>query len=556
MLPSAGLFKKLPCPEYPKCPRLTCVFSHETPKVQPKRKLPPTSGEISQAQQHASKMLKQVDNGSTAVHKKAIGSQPIAPSVRQTQQRPLNRIPPRQPQPTIQQRSTVISLASTAVSTHTSPLPSESQRITHITAAAATKHATPGGSSGTNSNSRVTTTTTAGAGPPRIASDIRSHAPLKLRQVTAQKLYEQFSRIYEPLGNPGLATEHAQRQEKAILGQTTNPAGYKQMAMTALIQLKKRPLATSAVDIGIDGEWTPPQPGDGGGEGETLSAKARIYVLTPEQMKNMGYPELPVGEGIIEEEESPIGTTKKCDRCKQEYIVKEMLNSADETACVFHYGRMHMTMSFGEKQRVYSCCGDSFSSPGCAKGPHVYKDTSVKQMHSKIRYISTPKEKPEDWRALVALDCEMAYTTAGMELIRLTAIDENEKLLIDELVFPSSMVIDLNSRYSGIKTLAGATHNLDSVRQELFKYVNEDTILMGHGLENDLNAMRILHGNVIDTAALFPHPKGLPFRYGLRVLSAKYLSRFIQESVEGHDSFEDAKTCIELLKVFLRTATK
>lgn len=69
-----------------------------------------------------------------------------------------------------------------------------------------------------------------------------------------------------------------------------------------------------------------------------------------------------------------------------------------------------------------------------------------------------------------------------MELIRLTAIDSQANMLIDELVFPSHMVIDLNTRYSGIKTLAGAKHNLESIRQELFKYINADTILLGHGL--------------------------------------------------------------------------
>ena len=78
-----------------------------------------------------------------------------------------------------------------------------------------------------------------------------------------------------------------------------------------------------------------------------------------------------------------------------------------------------------------------------------------------------------------------------MELVRLTAIDENCKTLLDELVFPSHMIVDLNTRYSGIQTLAGATHNLESVRKELFKYVDANTILLGHGLENDMNALRV-----------------------------------------------------------------
>lgn len=69
-----------------------------------------------------------------------------------------------------------------------------------------------------------------------------------------------------------------------------------------------------------------------------------------------------------------------------------------------------------------------------------------------------------------------------MELVRITAVDEHNKTLLDELVFPSHMIIDLNSRFSGIKTLEGAKMDLATVRKELFKYVDSDTILLGHGL--------------------------------------------------------------------------
>jgi RNA exonuclease 1 len=30
---------------------------------------------------------------------------------------------------------------------------------------------------------------------------------------------------------------------------------------------------------------------------------------------------------------------------------------------------------------------------------------------------------------------------------------------------------------------------------------------VGHALENDLSALRMLHANVIDTAMLYPHPR-------------------------------------------------
>jgi len=42
---------------------------------------------------------------------------------------------------------------------------------------------------------------------------------------------------------------------------------------------------------------------------------------------------------------------------------------------------------------------------------------------------------------------------------------------------------------------------------------------------------------------------GLPWRFGLKYLANKYLQRFIQDGTDGHDSYEDSKTCIDLVKL-------
>ncbi|KAG2227724.1 hypothetical protein INT45_004766 [Circinella minor] len=395
-------------------------------------------------------------------------------------------------------------------------------------------------------------------GPPNIVPTLNCHAPLKMRQLISQRLYEQFLRIYQPIlsNHPTLATEHTKSQESFILEKTSNQAGYKQMATNILMNLKKRPEALNDQDMGIDGEWEDPITKE---QQKVITlTKVTKCILSTEEMEKMGYPLITIINNNKEDEKrnggETIGSKKICDRCKKEYIVKDVLQENDLTLCQFHHGKMRMVMNRGEKLRQYTCCDESYGSMGCAKGPHVYKDENVQDLHAKIPFISTPEGgSAKNKRIVVALDCEMAYTTAGMELVRLTAIDEHCKVLLDELVFPSHMVIDLNTRYSGIKTLAGARHNLDSVRKELFKYVDANTILLGHGLENDMNALRLIHPKIIDTAALYPHPKGLPYRYGLRVLSTKILQKFIQDSTEGHDSFEDAKTCVDLLEKYLKS---
>ena len=46
------------------------------------------------------------------------------------------------------------------------------------------------------------------------------------------------------------------------------------------------------------------------------------------------------------------------------------------------------------------------------------------------------------------------------------------------------------------------------VPQERFLgLVSAETLLVGHALENDLRVLRVLHGRVVDTAILYPHPK-------------------------------------------------
>ena len=59
-------------------------------------------------------------------------------------------------------------------------------------------------------------------------------------------------------------------------------------------------------------------------------------------------------------------------------------------------------------------------------------------------------------------------------------------------------------------------------------FINADTILMGHGLENDLRSLKLIHAVVIDTSVVFPHFYGLPFRRSLRSLVSSYLKRDIQ----------------------------
>lgn len=66
------------------------------------------------------------------------------------------------------------------------------------------------------------------------------------------------------------------------------------------------------------------------------------------------------------------------------------------------------------------------------------------------------------------------------------------------------------------------------------KIIGPETILIGHSLDSDLRVLKLIHHNVIDTCALYPHCKGLPFKISLKKLAFDLLNKLIQDN-EGNN---------------------
>ncbi|KAK9366462.1 hypothetical protein V1509DRAFT_629978 [Lipomyces kononenkoae] len=276
-----------------------------------------------------------------------------------------------------------------------------------------------------------------------------------------------------------------------------------------------------------------------------------------------------------------------CDRCTRYFKV----GADGQSECLHHWGKPYRVKG---SEKKFSCCGEMEGmTAGCRTSPnHVFRITHYPRLAAMIPFrvaISGGK-----FPAAVALDCEMGYTTLGTEMIRLTILEfPSNNVLYDTLVKPIGDVIDLNTQYSGVTSVdePGIPSFDAAMTKVLNDYIGADTILIGHGLENDLAVMRLFHLKVIDTSILFPldNPELVSrgYKRSLKSLASSLLQRDIQGSSrlpavvrstetvgvvssdsttpnsvvepgasglkqEGHDSIEDAKAAADLVAMRVR----
>uniref|UniRef100_A0A8C0FQV6 RNA exonuclease 1 homolog n=1 Tax=Bubo bubo TaxID=30461 RepID=A0A8C0FQV6_BUBBB len=288
--------------------------------------------------------------------------------------------------------------------------------------------------------------------------------------------------------------------------------------------------------------------------GAALYRRLKEYLMTEEQLKENGYPmphpEKP-GRAVLftaEEKKTIDSSCRICCRCGTEYMVSASGNCIRKEECVHHWGRLRKQRVPGGWETHYSCCSGAVGSPGCQVAKQHVHDGRKESLDG---FVKTFEKLPttDGYPGIYALDCEMCYTKQGLELTRVTVINSDLKVVYDTFVKPDTKVVDYNTRFSGVteEDLENTSITLRDVQAVLLNMFSADTILIGHSLESDLFALKLIHGTVVDTAIVFPHRLGLPYKRALRTLMADYLKRIIQDNVEGHDSSEDARACMELM---------
>ncbi|XP_078612894.1 uncharacterized protein LOC144882762 [Branchiostoma floridae x Branchiostoma japonicum] len=157
---------------------------------------------------------------------------------------------------------------------------------------------------------------------------------------------------------------------------------------------------------------------------------------------------------------------------------------------------------------------------------------------------------PTDSSPMFAIDCEMCETEAGKELTRVSVVSEDLKTVYNSFVKPRRPVKDYMTQFSGVSAadLQDVTTRLEHVQETLQELLPEDAILVGHSLENDLQALKVVHPHIIDTSLLFNHATWR-FKPKLRTLTSKLLGKEIQTGTDGHDSVEDAVAAMQLVQL-------
>lgn len=282
------------------------------------------------------------------------------------------------------------------------------------------------------------------------------------------------------------------------------------------------------------------------------------HVIPPEQLEKHDYPIQDLREpgrrkvptdayGRVKQTTEGFVNPYTCERCKEVYHVDLATGLPISGQCKNHPGKPRRVGYLGERR--YSCCEKSSYQPGCTIKPyHVNLGESLSSNYAGFVETRDKPEKDPNKHGVYALDCEMCYTTHGLELTQVTVISYKKEVVYEKLVKPTNQILDYNTEFTGLKA-GGLDHvetSLADVQRDLLDMFSSKTILIGHSLNHDMEALKIFHKRFVDTAVLYPHRRGPRFKIGLKTVTRVELKRVIQAG-RSHDSKEDAIAALDLV---------
>ncbi|XP_070689095.1 RNA exonuclease 1 homolog [Pempheris klunzingeri] len=382
----------------------------------------------------------------------------------------------------------------------------------------------------------------------------KDKVPHDVRQRYVNMFTEEFLKTS---ANVNDAFEKALAEERTVYNRSVNKLKYLSVAVNALKRLKNQSAVAAKDENKVNsqrlrGSIPLNLKACKGNDDVALYESLKDYILTEERLIESNYPvqhpEKPGCAVLFADDKKGTADPLKriCCRCGATYAVSKTGKHIRKEECIYHYGKGVKNRVPGGVETRYSCCEGVMGAPGCQLFKlHVHDSLSLDG------FVSTVPRHPSDASCpgVYSLDCEMCYTIDGLELSRVSVVNSSLQVVYDTFIKPDNEVIDYNTRFSGIseEDVKGNRTSHREVQETLLSFISADTILIGHGLETDLCALKLLHGMVVDTSVVFPHRLGPPHKLTLNNLTAEYLRRIIQESACGHDTAEDAAACMELM---------
>ncbi len=164
----------------------------------------------------------------------------------------------------------------------------------------------------------------------------------------------------------------------------------------------------------------------------------------------------------------------------------------------------------------------------------------------------------------IAIDCEMCATKCPetgkinpKALCRLSVVNavNPADVLIDTLVKPDWPVIDYRTWVNGIKKehLENVQFTFEHAQSFMKALCSQETVIIGHALNNDLEALKMEHYCVVDSSLILKVKDEETRCPSLKDSTKQLLD---QEMPKTHDSVNDARVSLSLMEFYLQQAGK
>ncbi|CAH2043203.1 unnamed protein product [Thlaspi arvense] len=152
---------------------------------------------------------------------------------------------------------------------------------------------------------------------------------------------------------------------------------------------------------------------------------------------------------------------------------------------------------------------------------------------------------------MLAIDCEMVTCEDGSEaVVRVAAVDRDLKVVLDKYVKPSLPVVNYKTEITGVtaEDVEKATLSVADIQKKLRRFLTAGTILVGHGLNNDLQVLKIDHARVIDTAMVFQYAGPATTKFpSLNHICKTVLGQEVRMVGSTHNCVHDAAAAMKIV---------